>query len=264
MRDVWEVLDGPDELRQPDQVFVQGGLQGSADAEVAFEAGGANAEAQAQGIVGTTHDRTEGTYTVYVQAGLDADAAGGIAFGPRATAALGGQALIEVKVSEDGSPLELVLTGEATAGLFGQLGLLDGGDDTVFDDLREQYSDPDNGVGGEQRTEAKLTLDLTNQRNADAALGVLAAAGVTAIGNQPIVSAPNVAAAAELVGRFYDTGTLSLVEYDVDGTSYGAAGDVKYGAVAGLSTGMDFETAVATRAQYWDGQGLVDLPGCAA
>lgn len=264
VRDFWEFLDGPDELRQPDQVFAEGGLQGDADAEVAYGPGGASAEASANAIIGTTQDRTEDTYTVYVQAGLDASAEGGIVFGPQASAALGGQAMVEVTVGEDGTPRSLVLSGEATAGLFGQLGVLDGGDDTIFDDLQEQYSDPDNGVGGTRRTEARLALDLTNEENAQAAYGFLRSAGIAALGPASIVSADPVGAAARLGERFYETGTLSLVEYDVDGDTYGAAGDVKFGAVAGLSTGMEFETAVATRARYWDGQTFVDLPGCVA
>jgi hypothetical protein len=264
VRDAWEFVDGPDSLRQPDQVFVHGGLQGDAGAGVAYVEGGASAEATARAIIGTTHDRTENTYTVYVQAGLDASAQGGVVFGPQARAALGGNAMVEVTVGEDGKPRSLVLSGEATAGLFGQLGIADGGTDTIFDDLHEQYADPDNGVGGTKRTEARLALDLTNERNAQAAYAFLAAAGVSAVGNQPIVNPGTINAGADLAERFYETGTLSLVEYDVDGKSYGASGDVKFGLVAGLSTGMDFETAVATRAQYWDGEGLVDLPGCVA
>jgi len=42
------------------------------------------------------------------------------------------------------------------------------------------------------------------------------------------------------------------------------AGEAKIGAAVGLTTGLEFETAVATRARYWDGQRLVDLPDCVA
>ncbi|MDQ3611108.1 MAG: hypothetical protein M4D85_05775 [Actinomycetota bacterium] len=264
LRDAWELADGQDELRQPDQVFYEGGLEAGANAEVAFGPGGASAEATNSAIIGTRHDRTEDTYTVYLQAGLDRTVEAGLAFGPQASASIGGQAMIEVTVGEEGSPRSLVLSGEATTELFGQLGVLDGGDDSIFDDLSEQYTDPDNGAGGTRRTEARLALDLTNEENAQAAYGVLRAAGLTAVGQTSVTGGNPVGAARRLVQRFRDTGTLSLVEYDVDGDSYGASGEVKVGAEIGLTTGLEFETAVATRARYWDGQRLVDLPDCIA
>ncbi|MDQ3611109.1 MAG: hypothetical protein M4D85_05780 [Actinomycetota bacterium] len=215
-------------------------------------------------IIGTTHDRTEDTYTVYVQAGFDISAEGGLAFGPRGAGTVGTTGMVAVTVSEDGEPQSLVFSGEATAGLFGQLGTYDGGDDTIFDDLQEQYTDPDNGVGGTQRTEARLALDLTNEDNAEAAYGFLRAAGLSAVGPRSIADADTVGAAGRLAERFYNSGTLSLVDYDVDGTTYGVTAEAQAVAVAGVSSGLDYETAVATRARYWDGQAMVDLPGCIA
>lgn len=265
LRDVWEFVDGPDELRAPDQEFVQGGLQGDAGAQAAFGTAGGTASATADAVIGYREDHVRDQHTVYLKGGISADASGGLLFGPGASAGLGGNGIVAVTVDKDGKPVSLEFLGTLTGELAGQLGSLDGqASDDPFTEIAREYGGGDQGAGGARSTQLKITLDLTNERNADAALAFLGQAGVTAIGNKPILNPGLAGAGYDLFERIRDTGTISVVDYDVDNSKYGGSASGKAGLQLGAASTMSWEAATATRARYWDGNGFVDLPGCVA
>lgn len=264
LRNAWELLDGQDELRQPDQVYVEGGLGGDAGAQVAFGTAGGSATAKATAVLGYSVDRVKDRHTVYVKAGITADGSAGVLFGPGASTGLGLDGIVSVTVDDDGNPLSLAYSGSVGAELAGQLGQLDGqGTNDVFAELARQYGG-DTGAGGGTMTQVKMTLDLTNDRNAAAALAFLREAGVSSVGGKPLVNPGTIAAGADLAQRIRDTGTVTVVDYDVASSKYGAGAQAKAGLQLGASSGMSWTSATARQARYWSGDRFLDLPNCVA
>ena len=222
VRELLEQLVGgtPD----PDEEFVEGGIEGSAQASVSSILYGAGGEAEVGVYLGgkTTPDG----YTAYYKQTASADVWGTL--GPAdASAGVGGELLIEVNFDKDGKPTSVKATSAYT--LAADADALSIEDDQTY---------------VETVAEVPLTGDPVHDAQA---LAILASP----------LAAPNFLQMAK------DEGSVAKNTYSQDPDEFGfdATGEPLFGRF-GLSASMDFMNRTLDEATYWDGTSMVDRPDC--
>ena len=210
----------------PDEQFVEGGIEGNAQASASEIVIGAGGKVKVGGYLGGKE--TPDGYVAYYKQAASAEVWGAV-MGRDATALAGGEMLFEVTLDRDGKPTSVTLTTGVTLDADAQ------GEVTTTDD--QTY------------TETKMTVPLTGDPLRDA--GIL-----SAVGGNPLAMVTFVQAAK-------DDGTITRNSYSQDPNEYGLTlmGEPIFGDF-GASVSGNFTTRELQDAKYWDGTGFADRPDC--
>ncbi|MGH3459342.1 hypothetical protein [Aeromicrobium sp.] len=210
----------------PDEEFVEGGLEGNAGASASGITAGAGGEAKVGGYLGGK--KTPDGFVAYYKQQASAGVWGAV-MGQDAAALAGGEALYEVNMDSDGKPTSVKMTIGVTLDADAQ------GEVTTADD--QNY------------TETTLEVPLTGDAGKDAKI-LAAATG-------------NPLAMRNFVDEAKDTGTITQNEYSQDPNTYGinVMGEPILGDF-GASAKVDFTNRQLQNARYWDGQSFADRPDC--
>ena len=210
---------------EPDEQYVQGGVEGDASAVLAGVAGlGLDLSVGYYGGARTTPDGYVLTSVMEGEGTGWATALGNSAQG------LGDVAIVrEVHLAPDGTPLGITLTvSGGVNGLSGDFGL------EPETDALDSYV-------------ATMHVPFTGDVATDAAI---------------YASAANPAMAGQFLQTAMDTGTVSVDQYEVDPNTYGANFFVDVpGAEGGLGVNGDLTSSTMVSSSYWDGSGFADR-GC--
>ena len=206
-----------------DESFIEGGLEGSAQASVEAAVFGAGGELGAGNYLGAK--KTPDGYTAYYKT-----SANGSAWGTWLM--LEGQLqgsvenLVEVNFDKDGRPTSVSVTAGVSYGADVQI--------TLQGDEREY-------------TEVKATVPLTGDLTNDAETLALAS---SPLGLQSFLD------------KAKDDGTLTRNVYSDDPNTYGFNVEGAFGGKVGLNASGDVTMRDLTEAQYWDGEEMADRPDC--
>lgn len=228
-----EALDNPvrwavDQLAgpppEPDEQYVQLGLEGDASAALAGIVYSTGAELD-MGVFAGARTTPEGyVLTSVVEANGSAWAS---AFGGEAQAMAGGTLVREIHLGPDGTPLGITMT-------------LTGGANAQSGDVGPATDTQDSYV-------ATAYVPFTGDVATDAGI---------------YLSAANMYQAPQFLQSAMETGTVSLDQYEVDPNTYGANVSIDIpGAEGGLGVNGDLTNSTMVSSSYWDGSGFVDR-GC--
>lgn len=210
----------------PDEEFVEGGLEGNAGASVSDIVIGAGGEAKVGVYLGgkTTPDG----YVAYYKQQASAQVWGAV-MGRDATALAGGETLFEINMDSDGTPTSVKMT----------IGV------TLDADAQNEVTTVDD----QSYTETTLEVPLTGDPVEDAEI-------LAAVTGNPL-------AMMNFVDEAKDTGTITQNEYSQDPNTYGinVMGEPILGDF-GASAKVDFTTRELENARYWDGEGFAERPDC--
>ncbi|MCC2335877.1 hypothetical protein [Cellulomonas wangsupingiae] len=259
-----EELGGSNEFEQldPDEWFVEGGVEGEASAGVNAIAGSVDAEAFLEAYVGRTN-RKDGTSTDYLRA--DMGIGGGLqGHGVTPTGndiyqqfTLDGSmgAVMEVDRDEDGNPTAFRIRSVTSW-------------DTVAD---ESYSGPGGIDGDPSFTERVVEIPLDSAADRRLATRVMHAAGVpyypgitdSVNVSQTVLDRFNPADLGRELGvAAADRGYIYEQTYTTGSTEDGVNAQGKVGLELGLSAETIDSTRATTDYRYFDGTGMVDRAEC--
>lgn len=209
----------------PDEEFVEGGIEGNAAATVSGITASASASVKAKAYLGAK--KTPDGYVAYFRESLSGEAYGAV-IGSNTYAAAGGEVLSAVTIDKDGHPTSIKITASVT---------LDAGND---------------GNGDQQYTQYALQVPLTGDLTHDAPL-YAAATGPSLVG---LATLSNFADVAKKEG--YVTQNV----YSQDPNTYGLdIGGELLGKYGGSISG-DKTDRTLTEALYFDGTNMVARPDC--
>lgn len=221
-RAILEQLIG--ELPEPDEEFVEGGLEGNASASISGITAGAGAEVNLGTYLGGKS--TPDGYTAYFKGKV-----GGSAFATAglddASAAASAEALFAVNLDENGKPQSVTLTTGYT--------------------LAAETGDLTSNTDDQTYVETTMEVPLTGDPLQDA---------------QILAEMTNPLQLPDFIDRAKDDGTITRNTYSQDPNTYGlTVGGSLLGDYGGSVKG-DFTTRDLTESQYWDGTQLADRPDC--
>ena len=207
----------------PDENFVEGGLEGSAEATLSGITASAGATVKSENYLGAKE--TPDGYVAFSRTSLNGEAYGAV-IGEDATATAGGEVLAELVFDDDGTPTAIKMTTGVT---------LD--------------AETDAGLEDDQRyTETTVEVPLSGDARQDAPL-------YAALSGNPV-------AVANLVERAKEDGYMTQNVYSQDPNTYGLnLGGTLLGEYGGSVSG-DVTTRELQEALYWDGNGLAPRPDC--
>lgn len=206
-----------------DESFVEGGLEGNAEATVSGITASASAKVSADAYLGGK--KTPTGYVAYFRTKLSGEAYGAV-IGEDATATAGGQVLSELTFDEDGKPKSIKLTTAVTLAA------------SVEDDFTDD----------QKYTETSMEVPLSGDPIRDAPL-------YAALSGNPV-------AVANLATQAKKDGYVTRNVYSQDPNTYGLnIGGELLGEYGG-SISADKTTRSLQEAQYWDGQKLAPRPDC--
>ena len=212
----------------PDEQFVEGGLEGSAEATVSDVVIGAGASAKAEAYIGGK--KTKDGSVAYFRVAVGAEGWGAV-MGEDFTGTANGEMLGELNLDKDGKPKSIKLTTSVT---------LDG--------------ETEDGLTDHQKvTEVSYEVPLTGDMKHDAPLYAALAGAATPAG---LLALPNFVKEAKANG--YATQNV----YDQDPNTYGLnIGGELLGEYGGSVSG-DVTYKNLKDSKYWDGNGWAARPDC--
>lgn len=265
----WFGDDQEGENRQPDEWFVEGGVDGGASAEIEGGVPGltadASAEAALEQFLGTTQ-RSDGTSTDYLRAEMSADASlsgdtsGALDDEEFLTTGAGGEmsALVEIDRDENGDPVAMRIVSAV-----GGHAEFDTADDK--DDLESTASNI---------TSRTMQIPLGSDDDREVAgrflqtMGVAYVPGVTDpsdIGSAAVTPSRFRELASDLGDLARERGYIYEQEYTSDSSAdFAAQVDLKMGAITGVGVEDASSSRVTTGYRYWNGQEMVERSGCVA
>jgi hypothetical protein len=206
-----------------DETFVEGGLEGNAEATVSGITASAGATVSAEQYLGAKE--TPDGYVAYFRTALNGEAYGAV-IGDDATATAGGEVLAELVFDDDGTPKAIKMTTGVT---------LDAETDAGFED-------------DQAYTETSVEVPLSGDARQDAPL-------YAALTGNPV-------SVANLVEQAKEDGYVTQNVYSQDPNTYGLnIGGTLLGEYGGSVSG-DVTTRQLQESLYWDGEQLADRPDC--
>lgn len=212
------------DLPEPDEEFVEGGLEGNAGASISGITAGAGGEINLGVYLGAK--KTKDGYTAYYKGKV-----GGSVFATAglddASAGASGEALFAVNLDKDGKPESVTLTTGYT--------------------LAAETGDLGSNTDDQKYVETQMNVPLTGNALEDAAI---------------LAEMTNPAMLPSFIDRAKEDGTITRNTYSQDPNTYGLTiGGSLVGDYGGSVKG-DFTTRELEDSQYWDGNALVDRPDC--
>ncbi|KQO41759.1 MULTISPECIES: hypothetical protein [unclassified Aeromicrobium] len=211
------------DLPDPDEQFIEGGIEGEAGASATAIVAGAGADVSLGGYLGGK--KTPDGYTAYYRTELEGSAFGTLLV---AEGQLNGKVdgLIEINTDSSGKPTSV----KVTSGIAGKADI--------------QYTTEGDA---DQYTEVTVEIPLTGDVTEDAR--VLAMLG-------------NPLTADDFVREAQERGTVTRSVFEDDSNTYGYSGEAGLGPKIGIDISGDLTTRDLQEAQYWDGTRMADRPDC--
>lgn len=246
----WAFGEGEHEQREPDEWFEAAGENYEGSANATLLNGDAGAQGQVEALLGTRY-RSDGTSTEYFEASMEGELnAGVMVAGAGLTGSMG--ALIEVDRDADGNPTAMRIVSTTM------------GDAYAYDDPSERENP--------EVTRTTIEIPLDTQEGRDLAARTMWASGLPLNGVFPDVDSNAIAipgldaqAVGEELGAFArDHGKMWRETYTEDVSTNGFNITGKLGGELGGGAEWSDTTITTTGAEYYDGTGWVERPGCAA
>lgn len=211
------------DLPDPDEQFIEGGIEGDAGASATAIVAGAGADVSLGGYLGGK--RTPDGYTAYYRTELEGSAFGTLYVGE---GTLNGKVdgLIEINTDSSGKPTSV----KVTSGMAGKADL--------------QYTTQSDAV---EYTEVVVEVPLTGDVTEDASTLAMLSSPLTA---------------DDFVREAQERGTVTRTVYEDDSNTYGYSGEIGLGPKVGIDISGDLTMRDMTEASYWDGTSMVDRPDC--
>ncbi|MFD1859861.1 hypothetical protein EHW97_10250 [Aeromicrobium camelliae] len=246
----WAFGAGEHEQREPDEWYEAAGQSTEGSANATLLNGDAGATGQVESFLGTRY-RSDGTSTEYFEASMEGElSAGVVVAGAGLQGAMG--AIVEVDRDADGNPTAMRLVSSTMGDAYA-------------------YDDPSNKETPET-TRTTIEIPLDTQEGRDLAARTMWAVGLPLNGVFPDVDSSawavpgfDAASVGRDLGEFArDHGKMWRETFTEDVSTNGFNITGKLGGELGGGAEWSDTSITTTGAEYYDGTGWVERPGCAA